>query len=60
LGFAIGIILVPKGAIYANQVNISDQHRGLVVQGGGTQTKLVNAAATIAPPAALNRPWPEH
>jgi hypothetical protein len=52
LGFAVGIILVPKGAIYANQVNISDQHRGLVVQGGGTQTKLVNAAATIAPPAA--------
>jgi hypothetical protein len=37
-----GIILLPKGKIYANQVDISDEHRGLIIQGSGAETKLIN------------------
>jgi hypothetical protein len=43
------ILLLPKARVYSLQPNINDAHRGLVFQGSGTETKLINLTTTPVP-----------
>jgi hypothetical protein len=43
------ILLLPKARVYSLQPDINDAHRGLVIQGSGTETKLINRTTTPVP-----------
>src|SRR4051794_13179069 len=54
------ILLLPKGKIYTDQIDLTDTpvgtspniraaHAGLVIQGSGTETKLINLAGMSSP-----------
>src|SRR3954447_22988997 len=49
------ILLLPKGKIYTNTINLTDDHRGLVIQGSGTETTLINKNESVLLKAATLR-----